>query len=357
MQSMIRTLLLAALMSPFGSAIAASTHLSPLEIVVPSRGAAFDAGDDAGTRYEVHVTNLSAAPVEIQAVIVRDTGNDAVVTIYDGDRLQAQAWRPRGDAHMLAPGERMVLFVDLDHAGRAALRNDIRYLSAGQTQPRIARGPIVPPGPRASPRIGPPLRGGDWVAVYDPMLARGHRRVLYSVDGIARIPGRFAIDWMRPAGVEWPSHANDEVLAVADGVVVEMRNDMPDYASTPSEIPLEDGTGNFVAIDLGEGDVAFYEHLKADILVKRGQHVRRGDVIGFVGASGHAMKPHLHFHIADANSALGGEGQPFSIDGMRVMGTYPSIAAFDAGTTWTPWSPTRPIPGFPPQLAVVAFPD
>ena len=41
---------------------------------------------------------------------------------------------------------------------------------------------------RSAPVIlSPPLRGGPWVAVYDPGLKNGHRRVTVAIDGNARI--------------------------------------------------------------------------------------------------------------------------------------------------------------------------
>src|SRR3546814_17672299 len=49
----------------------------------------------------------------------------------------------------------------------------------------------------SSDLLGAPLRVGPWAAIHSPEWPRGHRRVLYAVAGRARIPGRFAIDWVR----------------------------------------------------------------------------------------------------------------------------------------------------------------
>lgn len=54
--------------------------------------------------------------------------------------------------------------------------------------------------------------------------------------------------------------------------------------------------GNVIAIDHGQGVISFYIHL-SKVLVKPGQLVNAGDVIGKVGATGRANGPHLHFSV------------------------------------------------------------
>jgi murein DD-endopeptidase MepM/ murein hydrolase activator NlpD len=61
--------------------------------------------------------------------------------------------------------------------------------------------------------------------------------------------------------------------------------------------------GNLVAIDHGYGMETQYGHM-AKVLVKSGQKVRRGDVIGLVGSTGLSTGPHLHYHIKSNNHAV-----------------------------------------------------
>ena len=56
------------------------------------------------------------------------------------------------------------------------------------------------------------------------------------------------------------------------------------------------GLGNHIIIDHGFGYVTIYAHLES-FNIKAGQHVKRGDVIGFVGSTGMSLAPHLHYEI------------------------------------------------------------
>jgi murein DD-endopeptidase MepM/ murein hydrolase activator NlpD len=61
--------------------------------------------------------------------------------------------------------------------------------------------------------------------------------------------------------------------------------------------------GNIVRIDHGYGIETLYGHL-AKALVKEGQRVHRGDVVGLVGSSGLATGPHLHYMVKANGQAL-----------------------------------------------------
>jgi murein DD-endopeptidase MepM/ murein hydrolase activator NlpD len=199
--------------------------------------------------------------------------------------------------------------------------------------------------------LGPPLNNGPWAAVYDPSWERGHRRVIYTVNGKARIPGRFAIDFIKLDGQgryangdnnvikNWYGYGND-VLAVADGVVASIRNDFSESPtlSGPPEYTADKATGNYISIDIGNNHFAFYEHLKpGSIKIKPGQRVKKGDIIASVGFTGQTTGPHLHFHVANVNSPLGAEGIPFVFDRFTLLGSYPNFENFGN----VPWVPVK----------------
>lgn len=54
--------------------------------------------------------------------------------------------------------------------------------------------------------------------------------------------------------------------------------------------------GNSVLVDHGYTISTRFGHM-ASVSVRRGQQVHRGDVIGYVGSTGHATGPHLHYEI------------------------------------------------------------
>jgi murein DD-endopeptidase MepM/ murein hydrolase activator NlpD len=85
------------------------------------------------------------------------------------------------------------------------------------------------------------------------------------------------------AGVDFPAPKGAAVGAARSGRV--------DFAGWGGN-----GWGNMVVIVHGSGVRTLYAHLSR-IAVKVGQSARAGSTIGFVGASGKATGPHLHFEV------------------------------------------------------------
>lgn len=77
--------------------------------------------------------------------------------------------------------------------------------------------------------------------------------------------------------------------------------------------------GNFVEVDHGDGVTTFYAHMsrRARSAVA-GTLVSAGDVLGYVGSTGHSTGPHLHFELRKNERQF---------DPMRVLGrTFASLA-------------------------------
>ncbi|MGC1240257.1 MAG: M23 family metallopeptidase, partial [Chryseosolibacter sp.] len=54
--------------------------------------------------------------------------------------------------------------------------------------------------------------------------------------------------------------------------------------------------GNVIFLDHGYGYETRYAHL-SDFNASGGQHIKRGDIIGFVGNTGLSRGPHLHYEV------------------------------------------------------------
>ena len=63
------------------------------------------------------------------------------------------------------------------------------------------------------------------------------------------------------------------------------------------------GFGKHIRIDHGFGYVSLYAHL-SQYNVRRGQKVKRGDIIGYVGNTGRSAGPHLHYEIIKDNKKI-----------------------------------------------------
>ena len=81
----------------------------------------------------------------------------------------------------------------------------------------------------------------------------------------------------------------------------------PIYATGNGVIKRADnrssGYGKHIRIDHGFGYVSLYAHL-SKYNVRRGQKVKRGDVIGYVGSTGRSVGPHLHYEIIKDNKKI-----------------------------------------------------
>lgn len=88
-------------------------------------------------------------------------------------------------------------------------------------------------------------------------------------------------------------------LAVHDGLDIGAAPNAPVNApagGTISVVGFDSKMGNVVAIEHGYGIETQYGHL-AKILVRQGQKVKRGDMIGLVGSTGLSTGPHLHYMV------------------------------------------------------------
>ena len=83
-------------------------------------------------------------------------------------------------------------------------------------------------------------------------------------------------------GIDIATNKGEAVRAPADGTVL--------------KAGMGNGYGREVVIDHGHGVQTIYAHLSG-FAVTEGQEVSRGDILGYVGSSGHSTGPHLHYEV------------------------------------------------------------
>jgi murein DD-endopeptidase MepM/ murein hydrolase activator NlpD len=84
-------------------------------------------------------------------------------------------------------------------------------------------------------------------------------------------------------GVDLYSFQGDSIVATRGGVVT-----TADYQAG--------GAGYYVTINHGDGFSSTYMHM-THYVVKKGDYVNAGQLIGYVGSTGGSTGPHLHFGI------------------------------------------------------------
>lgn len=92
-----------------------------------------------------------------------------------------------------------------------------------------------------------------------------------------------------------------QVLAVAPGLVVGMRDGMADIRidQNPDPMAHKYACGNGVRIQHDNGYIGQYCHMRhASVLVGVGDRVKHGQPLGLVGLSGKTVFPHLHFQVS-----------------------------------------------------------
>ena len=84
-------------------------------------------------------------------------------------------------------------------------------------------------------------------------------------------------------GMDFSAKSGTPIYATGDGRISKVRRSRRGY-------------GNHVIIDHGYGYKTLYAHMKK-YTVKKGEKVKRGEVIGYVGSTGTSVAPHLHYEV------------------------------------------------------------
>jgi murein DD-endopeptidase MepM/ murein hydrolase activator NlpD len=153
-----------------------------------------------------------------------------------------------------------------------------------------------------------PTFSGDWTALADAPS-------LWPVEG--RVGSSFGAR-QDPINGEGAFHS---------GIDIDAPTGTPVRATADADVTgatMGAGYGRQLVLDHGHDLLTVYGHLSA-VAVVPGQHVTRGQVIGYVGQTGRATGPHLHYEVRVHNVPV----NPYKY--LRV--TYEQIATTDSGST------------------------
>jgi Peptidase family M23 len=341
-----------------------------LDVRVGTAPAPFIGGDGlTHLAYELDVTASGTGDARVDRVQVFGESESAPLVSYaTSGELDDRVMSPDADpgarrGRLVRSGATAVIYIWLTLADRrpppAHLRN-VLDVTAADGSPVPVRDLRIDVARIVKLALGPPLGDGLWFVHNGPGDHRSaHWGSALVDDGRARIPQRFAIDFIgvdangRAVRGDFQKSANDDwagfgadVIAVSDGVVHAKRDGVADNAAMtepgqPTSPSVEATYGNYVILALGGGRFAHYAHLqRGSVTVQAGQRIKRGQILGRLGNSGNTNAPHLHFNVTDTISPETSEGLPYVFAAFDWMGSTTAEQAVvgDPG----PWAPAAP---------------
>jgi Peptidase family M23 len=300
--------------------------------------------------YELMLTDTTQFPLNVKRVEVRDGKTHRVLLSLDGHALSSRMNSVAGattgmkppDTTLLSPSGSAVVWLDVRVRRKADLPDVLQHRVVASTRPppgeqsirfssRIGR---VSLRARKPVELGPPVRGGIWVAAEGCCdFDTHHRRGLLVVNGNEVVSQRFAIDWIKvdrkhrawvgdPARLSSYRNYGKPLIASARGKVMVARDQFPNQPPpnnpTPPSVP--DLPGNVVVLRVGPGIYLTYAHMvPGSVRVHVGERVRRGQVLGRLGNSGNSATPHLHLQVQSTRGFLS-DGLPFVFRSFRFLG-------------------------------------
>jgi murein DD-endopeptidase MepM/ murein hydrolase activator NlpD len=225
-------------------------------------------------RVQAWAENSLAGPIEVQLYQPESRGPESRARDVP---LNADPPLP---ARTVVPAQQRVVVATISNDRTALLRMD-----------------VVPGSPNAQPRDVEylyPLQSGS------VHVEQGYGGSYSHSDA----QNRYAVDFGADIGTG--------VIAARAGTVMQVEGDFERGGLNAEKYA---GRANFVRIVHDDGTMALYAHLKLDgVLVRVGQRVRKGQVIGLSGNTGYTSGPHLHF-VVQVNRGMKLESIPFRMFG------------------------------------------
>lgn len=301
--------------------------------------------------YEIHIVNPEEKPSRINLIEVRDEKNK-LLKVSDGVRLvnDSIVYKNKkiftNNPIELQKNMSVIIYMwielDKNEPLPSKLINTIWSVTTNddKSQAFIDKlAYVVPIHYQKLPILSAPLKGENWVAVNTMDNNANHRRTFSLHNGKPYLDQRYAIDFEQIGSDGRESHGDmhtlqnwnaygHKILAVADGVIVNMRNaitkdNIPPNAPNPKPSE-EDIPGNFVVLKVKQNNknyFVFYGHMQPNsITVRIGDKVKTGQVLGLLGNTGNSGVPHLHMHVMDGEKPMASNGLPFVFNDFQWQG-------------------------------------
>lgn len=167
---------------------------------------------------------------------------------------------------------------------------------------------------RAQPKMAP--------LVLELPLAKGAASKIIQGYG-----GKFSHnDVLNAHALDFALERGTPIHAAAPGIVVASRSDVRSGGIDAAKYSGIDGAGNFVMVLQPDHRIALYAHLQCGgTVLRKGDVVHAGDLIGYSGSTGysHPDHPHLHFvvRLPDLKNVFGFRSVPtkFRVNGKEIM--------------------------------------
>ena len=365
----IRVACLSALLLPlFWDAAFCETPKSPVLVIrsAPERPIVEVRGSNEFLNFDMLVRNASGLTLRISQIelSVYDSAHDLVLR----KSINTDAFAPSIAVigkQLLAPGETLDVFNPFSQFESSLPATELRYsfclLRESNEQQREKNQHRLPDDcdfreqftvcPRTYEDKTPlilPLRGKIFVWEGHDLYAH-HQRVPLSNSkvrslGIDANSNNFASDliYLDVQGREyhddprkldnWYSYGQP-IYAPGAGIVLATANDIPEnwfedagptkigHPKLPAGKDPKD-IGNFALIDHRDGEYSLLVHMKpGSVMVKRGDQVELGQLVGRIGFSGDSIFPHLHYSLMDGPEVFKAWGLPaYFTQFRRVLG-------------------------------------
>jgi len=223
-------------------------------------------------------------------------GNGSIHVVVAGDTLNKIAHRYHKSVNEIAKANNVQPTATLNVGDRLAIPG--AQAPAVKASAPAAAAPAKPVA-AAAPKEAEPGQNANVVAPTDPL----DKEAAKLAEGTGAVPkfrwpanGRVIASYgpttngQQNDGINIALPENTPVKAAEDGVVAYAGNELKGY-------------GNLVLVRHPNGYVTAYAHAK-ELLVKRGDQVKRGQVIARSGQTGNVNAPQLHFEIRKGASPL-----------------------------------------------------